>query len=403
MASSKETPEVEEPKIIVETEVEASEDVSAKDEATIELDASDSVENDVEAESADENSAAQEADIDEVEAPLDDASDTDSDPQPIEKIIVKRGGFIPTVIGGALCVAIGYAGAQFVKPDGWPFPGASTAETSAQIEALIGRIDQVESKNATLENALNDQISAATTSVEDRLSAKIDAIDLSSSLAPLAEQITTLEARLTTVEAAPVAEAIVSPQATAAYERQLDEMRTLLAGEITRLEEKQAQANADEADAILATAAARLQQRVDQGEPFADLLEVLEVDIPDALNIAAPYGVLSAEQIEKYFETAARDALKNTAQAAHESGEASWAQTVLRTQLGLRSTSPKAGDSVDAILSRAQQSVRDERFAEAILEIKSLPEAGQEAMSSWVELAQSRADVIAALDEMLGQ
>jgi hypothetical protein len=75
----------------------------------------------------------------------------------------------------------------------------------------------------------------------------------------------------------------------------------------------------------------------------------------------------------------------------------------LRTQLGLRSLTPKDGTSPDAILSRAEQAVRDNDLNTALTEISTLPDVGQAVMADWVAIAQTRLDVTNALSAMLAQ
>ena len=111
----------------------------------------------------------------------DDASETDeptrsedttkterADARPaIEKNVVKRGGMVPTLLGGVICVALGYAGAQFIKPEGWPFPGANTDELAQQVTDLSAQL-------ADLKSSTQDRI-AATQSAQDRLKSEIGA------------------------------------------------------------------------------------------------------------------------------------------------------------------------------------------------------------------------------------
>ena len=58
---------------------------------------------------------------------------------------------------------------------------------------------------------------------------------------------------------------------------------------------------------------------------------------------------------------------------------------------------------IKAILSRAEQDVRDGLFAKAITTLNALPEEGKAEMQGWIARAQERVDVMTALDEFLGQ
>ncbi len=315
-------------------------------------------------------------------------------PAPVTKV-VKRGGFVPMVLGGVVCAALGYAGAQFLKPEGWPFPGANTEELTQQITALEGQIQ-------ALETVATQRAEAQQAALAD-LETEIAAQDNSAQYDTLAGQLATFEERMTQIEARPVAEAIVSPEATAAYERQLAQMQDLLNSEIARLEEAKEQSIAEETAARISTAKARLQTLVDAGEPFDQVLAEMNTDVPEVLQQAAAEGIPSVTSLQEGYSEAARDALVVSSRAAYDAGEQSWFQTALQTQIGLRSTKPKEGDDADAILSRAEQDVRDGLFAKAITTLGALPEEGKAEMQGWIANAQKRVDVMTALDEFLGQ
>ncbi|MBW6416216.1 COG4223 family protein [Celeribacter sp. PS-C1] len=315
-------------------------------------------------------------------------------PAPVTKV-EKRGGFVPLVLGGIVCAALGYAGAQFLKPNGWPFPGTNTEELTQQITALEGQIKD-------LQTAATQRAEAQQAALAD-LETQIAAQDNSGQYDALADQLATFEDRMTQIEARPVAEAVVSPEATAAYERQLTQMQDLLNSEIARLEEAKDQAVAEETAARISTAKARLQTLVDAGEPFAQVLSEFNTDVPEVLRQAAADGIPSVTSLHEGYAEAARDALVASSHAAYEAGDQNWFQTALQTQIGLRSTKPKEGDDADAILSRAEQDVRDGLFAKAITTLEALPEEGKAEMQGWIADAQERVDVMTALDEFLGQ
>lgn len=317
----------------------------------------------------------------------------------VEKVVVKRGGFVPALLGGVLCAGLGYAGAQFIKPQGWPFPGADTTELTQQIDVLTAEIAGLKSDLGAQKATLSE----ADTALRSEFDTKLSEIDVTAQVQPLADQIAGLESRLTSVEAAPVADAVVSPEATAAYERQLAQMQELLNSEIARLEQTKSEALAKEANAQAASAKTRLMDLVDAGDPFASALAETGLTVPDTVNAAAQTGVPSVTELQDSYPEAARAALLAASHAAYDAGEQSWLRTALQTQLGLRSTAPKEGEDADAILSRAEQSVRKGQFAEAIAALDALPEAGRAEMEPWIAQAKSRVDVMAALDTMFAQ
>lgn len=357
-----------------------------------------------------EDNASDDADLDEDEAdednPVEDgASDADSSEEiassetPVVPALAveKKRSVVPALIGGALCVGLGYAGANFLKPEGWPFPGANTGAIEARFEKLEADLAAAQTRSADLTSELN----ASQSALSENLTAQIDAIDIAASVAPLQSALKDLSTRVTTVEAAPVAEAVVSPEATAAYERQLADMRALLDAEVARLTDAKIAAEHEEENAAKASAAARLQEAVATGMPFSDILANIEMDVPAALSQHAGAGVASLQVLADEFSSAADIAIVETAKI--ETPDQTLIDKFLRTQLGMRSLTPQDGMTPDAILSRAEQAIRDIDLQAALDEISTLPDVGQAALADWTARATSRLEVTTALSSMLAQ
>lgn len=321
-------------------------------------------------------------------------------PQAEPQVIVKKRGFVPMLLGGVICVGLGYAGANFIKPAGWPFPGTSTDVLQDRISALEAALTEAKTQSAQMAELIETtrgEITVATSSVD----AKIADMDLSAAMAPVEAALAAVDQRLTAVEAAPVAEAIVSPEATAAYERQLNEMQTLLDSEVARLQDAKEAAENEEANAAKASAVSRLQEAITTGQPYDAVLSDLELEVPAALSLPATTGVATLQDIATSFSAAADVAIVETAKTDTENQ--GWMDRFLRTQLGLRSLTPKDGTTPDAVLSRAEQAIRDNDLQTALTEISTLPDVGQAVMADWVATAQTRLDVTNALSAMLAQ
>jgi hypothetical protein len=342
----------------------------------------------------------QNVDTDVDDVPEDIKPDPETSSPETPEIIVKKRGFVPLLLGGVLCAGLGYAGANFLKPEGWPFPGANTTELQDRLAVLEVALGDAQSQSAQMAEAIelvrNDSAEAAAS-----VDAKISEIDLSAGVAPVEAALAALDQRLTAVEAAPVAEAIVSPEATAAYERQLQEMQSLLDSEVARLKEAKVAAENEEANAAKASAVARLQEAITTGRPYADILDNLNVETPEVLRNTAAKGVSTLQEISEGFEVAADLAIVETAKIGTENQ--GWVDRFLRTQLGLRSLTPQDGMSADAIMSRAQQALRDNDLQTALTEISTLPDVGQAVMADWVARTQTRLNVTNALSAMLAQ
>ena len=412
MARSKKSPkDIEKAEVIqdvVTAEVDDAAQIETGDDVTPDPDLDINGADDDSTEITDDVTASQDdASIEDGAAPTDqsDAADmpqaeiqpqTAADPQ----VIVQKRGFVPLFLGGVLCAGLGYAGANFIKPDGWPFPGSNTNVLQDRLSELETAVSEAQTQTAQMA----DQLAAARGAFSDlttAVDAKIADIDLSSTLAPVETALAAIDQRLTTVEAAPVAEAIVSPEATAAYERQLSEMQALLSSEVARLQDAKVAAENEEASAAKASAVSRLQEAITTGQPYDAILDDLDIEVPSALRAPASQGVATLQSIASTFGEAADLAIVETAKSDTENQ--GWMDRFLRTQLGLRSLTPQDGASSDAILSRAEQAIRDNDLQTALTEISTLPDVGQAVMTDWAATAQTRLDVTNALSAMLAQ
>jgi hypothetical protein len=109
--------------------------------------------------------------------------------------------------------------------------------------------------------------------------------------------------------------------------------------------------------------------------------------------------VVTLANLQSRFPDAARDALgaaRSLSAGPDEGGLGSF----LRRQLGARSITPREGDDPDAILSRAEDHVRNGQVATALDELAALPEDARAAMQEWLEDAQRRTEARAAADEI---
>jgi hypothetical protein len=221
------------------------------------------------------------------------------------------------------------------------------------------------------------------------------------------ERITALETRLNDLSNRAGDSGSVS---TAAYEAELDalrsEMENLRGTAIAELESAREQAaeieNNAEAAARAATgraSLARIQSGMETGAPLGealdDLAAALQADVPAALT-AVRDGTPTLAALQSDFPALARAALA-TARAEGVSGEAEGGfASFLRNQFDVRSVAPKDGDGTDAILSRAEATLRHGRLTDALAEVGALPEVARAELSDWIALAEARADALAA-------
>ena len=338
-------------------------------------------------------------------------------PQVVRETVVERkGGFVPMVLGGVVAAALGFVAAQATDirlpflpaPAEDPFVGETQSALTQQQDRLTAVETQLSEARAALDGVDMQSFGAAIAGLEDGLAATTGAV------AALEDQVAAFDSRVTALEKEPLAGA-VSPEAIAAYERELEELRGAIQqqrdavdaqrAEIERMaQEAMASEQNAEQQAELAeirTALAEVTALVQEGRPYAEPLSVVQaggVEVPDALTAAGQDGVPTLAALAAEFPDAARDALREarTAGAAEEGGFA----TFLQNQLGARSVQPREGDDPDAVLSRAEAAVKSGDLDGALAEIAKLPEQAQSVMADWVAKADARRDALAAAGDL---
>ncbi|KQB96710.1 hypothetical protein AL073_11745 [Loktanella sp. 1ANDIMAR09] len=287
-------------------------------------------------------------------------------------------------MGGLLAGVIGFAVASLTTP---------AADTTL--------IDQI-SAQATQITQLEQRIDAA---------AQVDLSGIEAAQADLAVQLSDMQARIDELAARP-ATSVISEATGADVSAELDALRAQIAemtnAAQTELEEARAAAASIEENAAAAArnaaaraALSRVQTALESGAPIGAALGDLEAataqSAPTEL-LAVQDGVPTLASLQDQFPEVARAALA-TARAEGVSGEETTGfGAFLRNQLDVRSTTPREGNTADAILSRAEAAVRSGRLSDALAEISALPEVARAEMSDWLAQAEQRADAIAAVD-----
>lgn len=329
------------------------------------------------------------------------------DPAPVvrtEQVTVRQGGFWSMLLGGIAAAGVGVFAAPYLQPllpPGWGAPSQATVDP-ARIDAQAERIAELETQLSGL-------------AIPPDLSGELEG--LSQTLTGLTGQIADLESRVTDLAerpAPPAASGGASDEAIAALEDRLaaqraedasqqDAIETLRA-EIAALRgeaEAQEAAARDSAQAVLRRAAlTRIRTALDTGEAFAPALTDLRetgADVPEPLTAVAETGAPTRAMLIEGFPVAARAAL---AAARAEAGEGASVTGFLRSQLGVRSLTPREGDDADAVLSRAEAALVQGRISDALAELEALPEGAREAMADWAAEAKSRADALAAAEAL---
>ena len=301
------------------------------------------------------------------------------------------------LLGGALAAAAGYGVAQYV-PNGWPMASVVTLQTqvavlSDQVQALQADLQKADARLASLETAPAPQSDAGQiAALELRLAA------LESKPMPAGTDSAALDQLRTEVAAIKTNGAAVM---SAQVQADLDAKVQATEAKLTAIEQSaQAQAAATLTRASLGQIAAAL----DSGAPYPSAIAALAgADIAVVLTDNATAGLPSLQALQASFPDSARAALEAALRA--NMGE-SWSERVgnfLRTQVGVRSLTPRDGPDPDAILSRAEAALTAGDVAQALAEIATLPTPAQDALSAWRVRAQLRLDAQAALAALLAK
>ncbi len=372
------------------------------------------------------------------DAPIDmspaeeDISEPEAEPQAIPEPVVaaepRKGGVFPLMLGGLIAGGIGFGASTYMningsETDAFKTEIAQTVGGQAEtLDTLATRIDAVEAAQNSVDlAAIQGGIDGNATVLQDMLG----------EIGTLSDAVAAFDSRLSAIEKQPLAEA-VSPEAIAAYERELEELRTVLDERKTEIEDlvaseraameasvaeqratiealasaaDQAEASAEEKAALAAARSAMInvtsavQSGVPYGDALAALMDTAMIDVPEVLTTAAADGAPSQDSLTEAFPNLAFAALaqarkEKTAEEGHTLGN------FLQTQLGGRSVVPREGDDPDAVLSRAEAAVKSGDLETALSELTALPDTVQPIFADWVASATTRKDVLGAAAQL---
>ncbi|PTW50578.1 hypothetical protein C8N38_104213 [Rhodovulum kholense] len=309
-------------------------------------------------------------------------------------------GAVSPVLGGILAAGIGFVTAQYIQPEGWSFPGTSAGLGEAGMAALTANADRLD----RIETALNG---LSTDGGSEALAGQIDA--LQTEIGKIAEQVAGIDARVTELANSPAAAA--SGEAAAAlkaYEDQIAQMREQnaeLSASVQQVAEKaQADIGAamDRAAQVEARGALmRIDAALADGSPFAPALgQFGSIEVPEALTAVADTGVATLPELQSEFPAAARAALETSLKEQAAGGVGDRFKAFVRSQLGVRSLTPKEGDDADAILSRAEAALRKDDLGTVLSELDGLDAEAKAEMSDWIDAARARANAVEAAQSL---
>jgi hypothetical protein len=324
-----------------------------------------------------------------VESPTADQQAANPSPSP-----QKSGGFLPMLLGGAVAAGLGY-GAHYLQTTQPPAPDAELTALQSEIAELRAMVAQGPDLSA-----LEAQIAALEPSAAPDLSAVDAALDdLRGQIAALPEPVAAPEVDLGPLEqglAALQSAYAPLPEQIAGLQAEMADLRALATAEI-----EQAEAAVD--SALAQSGLDRIAAALVTGAPFAEATAQLRdagVALPDPVAESAAQGVQTLEALQESFGDAARAAISASLQTAPADSTTEKLGNFFRAQIGARSLAPREGDDPDAVTSRAGAALEAGDLAAALGELSALPEDGRAAMVDWLNAAQTRLDVEAALDTL---
>ncbi len=292
-------------------------------------------------------------------------------------------------------------------------PGVSTqAEISESLTALTGRVDGVE----RTVGALPTEAGVSAEDVQSRIA---------EATGPIAEQIGDLDAWITEIANRPVITTDGTPvvdlspltgqldaQATniAALEARIAKLQTentvlkaALDSDLGGLEERLAAVEASRAPELAGRALAlgALATAVRSENPYVGelaALQALGAELPEGgpLVANAQSGIPTLGQLRGSVSEAIR-AAQFAASVPEGATNTDRALGVLKSMFAPRPANPVEGDSVDAVISRAEAALDTDDLGGAIATFETLRGPAAEAMAPWLTTAHARADTLAAL------
>lgn len=350
-------------------------------------------------------------------------------PRQIEtRVERRRGGFLPTVLGGVIAAGIGAAACYWAIPHlpaAWQ-PAAIDAETQLTAARQAGT-EAAQAEFQTQAQTLGDRAAEAGADAARQVLADATPVPPGALNAPAGDgdRVAALEKALADlndrIAQQPGVPASASLAAGGVSQSALDALTQRVNQQQSRLDElaarptvdpstaQQVQALAQQAQdlqqstqeanrrAQAATAVAALQAAIENAAPRDQALAELSaagVQVPAVLTGDIP----RLDQLRSSFPAAARAGLRDSLDAvASQQGAMDKIGNFLRVQTGARSVEPREGDDPDAILSRANAAVESGNIQGALAEIAALPQPGQQAMADWAAQAKLWVDANAAL------
>ena len=317
----------------------------------------------------------------------------------------KSSGVLPLVVAGFICAGLGFGAAILSQPSNpiWPMH----PDVAQFRNETTGKITGIDTRLIALEGRLTDVDQRAIGDVFqsdlDELSAFYDQRFLE-----IASQLENFDKRLAALEKSTIDSAIPD-ELVAQYQDEVKRLQETLEAQRESLQQFMSETaeTANEVtqrakDTVARGILAQIRAAIDAGGPFDTAIKEFDEQVgqtlPNQLRSLAQEGVQTYQELREGFAEAARSALNAARDELNESEGFTGIGNYLRKQFQARSVTPKTGDDADAVLSRAEQALRENDLNGALNELDALPDAARDQMQPWIDQARERQGALEQLD-----
>ena len=345
---------------------------------------------------------------------VEDAQEVDRD-EPAEDVVAdaveaidteqKSSGVVPFIVAGFVCAGLGFGAAILSQPSNpiWPVH----PDVAQFRDETTGQITGIDTRLNALEGRLTDVDQRA---VGDVFQADLDELTTSydQRFLEIASRLENFDKRLAALEKSTIESAIPDELVTQ-YQDEVKRLKETLEAQRESLQQFMSETaeTANEVtqrakDTVARGILALIRAAIDAGGPFDTAIKEFDEQVgqalPNQLRSLAEEGVQTYQELRDSFAEVARSALNAARDELNESEGFAGIGNYLRKQFQARSVKPKAGDDADAVLSRAEQALRENDLNGALNELDALPDAARDQMQPWIDQARERQDALEQLD-----
>ena len=312
---------------------------------------------------------------------------------------------MPLLVAGFICAGLGFGAAILSQPSNpiWPVhPDVAQFRDEA-----TGQITGIDTRLNALERRVTDADQRA---VGDVFQSDLDALTAGydQQFLGIASQLENFDKRLAALEKSTIESAIPDELVTQ-YQDEVKRLKETLEAQRESLQKFMSETaqTANEVtqrakDTVARGIVAQIRAAIEAGGPFDTAIKEFDEQVgqalPNQLRSFAEEGVQTYQELRDSFAEAARSALNAARDELNESEGFTGIGNYLRKQFQARSVTPKTGDDADAVLSRAEQALRENDLNGALNELDALPDAARHQMQPWIDQARERQDALEQLD-----